>query len=312
MSRAAGEEGQSLVFVLVAMTTFVLLVALVVDVGIWLQAQRKVQGVADAAALAGVQQLPFDEARASSDARAYAKLNSPATTVDSIDFPTADSIDVHASQDVAGFFSSLAGITKVTANAHAAARTDPAELLDNADLQRAGSTVITPLVVSSSTAACLPGCLGQDVTLRLDDRTLGVMCPGGCSATGRGRNQLRDWLDCSPCLSGAFGPAGGTTDVQAAPAGATNGGQVRGALGRRIGETLVLPVFGNADPTSYELSGFAAFLIEDVSWRNENPSCRPDCKEITGRFTTYRAPGVIPANDFTGPNYGVSVVGLTT
>ncbi|HZQ15496.1 MAG TPA: Tad domain-containing protein [Gaiellaceae bacterium] len=311
------EDGQSLVFVIVAMTSFVLLMALVVDVGLWLQTQRKVQSVADAAALAGVQSLPFNQPQADADARAYAQLNSRDAAIDSVDFPSGDTISVQASERVTGFFSSLAGITSVTAKAHAAARTGPAELLSNADLQKAGSTVITPLVVNESAADCLPGCLGIDVTLRFDDADhrgseLGVMCPGGCGSTGASRNRLRGWINCSPCLPGSFGPAGGTVDVAAAPAGATNGGQVRGALQRRVGTTVILPVFDDANSASYHLAAFAAFVLDDVSWRNDSPSCRPDCKVVTGRFITYRAPGALASTDTGAPDYGVSVVGLTT
>ena len=310
------ERGQSLVFMVVAMTGFVLMIALVVDVGMWLQVQRKVQSVADAAALAGVQSLPFDQSRAGSDARTYAQLNSPSTNLDSVSFPTTNSIQVRASRSVPGFFSTLAGIIGVTAMAHAAAEIGPAALLDNSDLGKAGSAVISPLIVNRSAADCLPGCLGIDQTLLFDDADhlgseLGVMCPGGCPSGGRGRNQLRDWINCSPCLPGTYGPGtGGTTDVRAASATSTDGGQVRGALQSRIGDTLVLPVFDDADATSYHLEAFAAFVVTGVNWRNDNPSCRPDCKSVSGHFTTYTAPGALSTNG-SGTNFGVSVIGLT-
>ena len=310
------ERGQSLVFMVVLMTGFVLIVALVVDVGMWLQVQRKVQSVADAAALAGVQSLPFDQARAGSDARTYAQLNSPSTTLDSVSFPTASSIQVRASHSVPGFFSTLAGILGVTAKAHASARIGPAATLDNSGLSKAGTAVISPLIVNQSAVACLPGCLGIDQTLLFDDADhlgskLGVMCPGGCPSGGRGRNQLRGWFNCSPCLPGTYGPGtGGTTTVESAPATATDGGQVRGALQSRVGDTLIVPVFDDAGPTSYHLLSFAALVVTGVSWRNDNPSCRPDCKSVTGHFTTYTAPGALSTTE-TGTDFGVSVIGLT-
>jgi Flp pilus assembly protein TadG len=312
------ERGQTLVFMVVLVTGFVLMVALVVDVGMWLQAQRKVQSVVDAAALAGVQELPFDQARAGSDARTYAQLNSSTISLDNVSFPSSDSIDVRASADVPGFFSSLAGVIGVTVRARAAARIGPAQTLDNVALARAGTAIISPLVVNQSSTRCLPGCLGDDRTFLFDDADhlgseLGVMCPGGCPSGGRGRNQLRDWITCRPCLPGTYGPgSGGTTDVEAAPTSATDGGQVRGALQGRVGDTLIVPVFDDADPNSYHLAGFAALVITDVSWRNDSASCRPACKSVTGHFTTYAAPGALATTDTGSDFYGVSVIGLTT
>lgn len=313
------ESGQSLVFMVVLVTGFVLMVALVVDVGMWLQSQRKVQSVVDAAALAGVQELPFNQVRAGNDARTYAQLNSPTINLDSVSFPSSDSIAVRASQNVPSFFSSLAGIVGVTVRAHAAARIGPAQTLNNDDLSRAGSTIISPLVVNESTTRCLPGCLGADRTFLFDDADhlgseLGVMCgTSSCPSGGRGRNQLRNWINCQPCLSGTYGPGtGGTTDVTAAGASATNGGQVRGALQSRVGDTLIVPVFDDADSNSYHLSGFAALVVTDVSWRNDNSSCRPDCKSVTGHFTTYAAPGALATTDISSDFFGVSVIGLTT
>jgi hypothetical protein len=311
------ESGQTLVFMVVLVTGFVLMMALVVDVGMWFQVQRKVQSVADASALAGVQALPFDQVRAANDARTYAQLNSPTTSLDSVAFQSADSIQVQASQDVPSFFSSLGGILGVTVKAHAAARIGPAQTLDNADLEKAGSVIISPLVVNQSAAGCLPGCVGVDQTLLFDDADhlgskLGVMCPGGCPNGGRGRNQLRSWFNCSPCLPGTYGPgSGGTTVVQAASASSTDGGQVRGALQGLEGQTLIVPLFDDADAGTYRLTAFAAFVLTGVDWRNDNPSCRPDCKSVTGHFTTSVVPGALPTTDGGGADFGVSVIGLT-
>ena len=311
------ESGQTLVFMVVLVTGFVMMVALVVDVGMWLQAQRKVQSVADAAALAGVQALPFDQARAANDARTYAQLNSPSTNLDSVAFQSSNGIQVQASQDVPGFFSSLAGIVGVTVKAHAGARIGPAQTLDNADLRKAGSVIISPLVVNQSAAGCLPGCVGVDQTLLFNDADhlgskLGVMCPGGCPNGGRGRNQLRSFFTCGPCIPGTFGPGpGGTTDVEAASASATDGGQVRQALQGLVGDTLIVPLFDEADGGAYQLSAFAALVLTGVNWRNDNPSCRPACKSVTGHFTTYMVPGVLPTTDVGGADFGVSVIGLT-
>ncbi len=58
LTRSRDESGQVLVFVAVILTVLVGMAALVVDVGSWYQAQRHLQTAADAAALAGAQELP--------------------------------------------------------------------------------------------------------------------------------------------------------------------------------------------------------------------------------------------------------------
>ncbi len=56
--RTRGESGQALVFVVVVLFVLVGMAALVIDGGSWYRAQRQLQRAADAAALAGAQELP--------------------------------------------------------------------------------------------------------------------------------------------------------------------------------------------------------------------------------------------------------------
>ncbi len=58
--RLGGKSGQAIVFVVALLTILLGLGALVVDGGSWLRAQRHLQTAADAAALAGAQDLPTD------------------------------------------------------------------------------------------------------------------------------------------------------------------------------------------------------------------------------------------------------------
>ena len=57
-SHSRSERGQSLVIVLIFMTALIGMAAAVIDVGSWYRADRKLQANADAAALAGAQELP--------------------------------------------------------------------------------------------------------------------------------------------------------------------------------------------------------------------------------------------------------------
>ena len=53
------EDGQVIVFVIAILTILIGMGALVIDGGSWFRAQRHLQTSADAAALAGAQDLPF-------------------------------------------------------------------------------------------------------------------------------------------------------------------------------------------------------------------------------------------------------------
>ena len=69
------ERGQVLVLTVLALTVLLGMTALVLDVGGWFRTQRRLQGTADAAALAGAQALPADPGNANSLALNYAGLN---------------------------------------------------------------------------------------------------------------------------------------------------------------------------------------------------------------------------------------------
>ena len=124
LHRFADERGQSLVFFVILLVGLALMLALVVDVGSWLRAQRQTQSVTDAAALAGVQELPFDQASAAAHAIDIGQQNWPGVAIDAPSFPDASTIEVAAHHDVPGFFSTLAGIFNVTVHARAEARVE--------------------------------------------------------------------------------------------------------------------------------------------------------------------------------------------
>ena len=68
-------EGQVIVFVVAIQVVLIGMGALVIDGGRWFQTQRHLQTAADAAALAGVQNLPSDPTTAQSIANTYAQDN---------------------------------------------------------------------------------------------------------------------------------------------------------------------------------------------------------------------------------------------
>ena len=96
LTRTRGESGQVFVFVAVILTALVGMAALVVDVGSWYQAQRKLQTAADAAALAGAQELPLEPSMAKTTAEQYAQLNYAGIADAHRHVPDAGTIDVVA------------------------------------------------------------------------------------------------------------------------------------------------------------------------------------------------------------------------
>ena len=70
--------------------------ALVIDVGSWYHAQRKLQTAADAAALAGAQHLPTQQSTAPTVALDYAQRNYAGIPAPTVTFPDAATIDVAA------------------------------------------------------------------------------------------------------------------------------------------------------------------------------------------------------------------------
>src|SRR6478736_1151605 len=75
LSRLSDERGQVIVFVVIAFVVLTAMVGVVIDVGYAYRTQRNLQATADAAALAGAQQLP-DPVSATSVATQYGASSS--------------------------------------------------------------------------------------------------------------------------------------------------------------------------------------------------------------------------------------------
>jgi hypothetical protein len=112
---------------LLFLTVLVGMAAMVVDVGSWYRADRKLQANADAAALAGAQELPANTAAAEASALEYAETNDGGLEAKGVKFRTTvlsnDTIEVNADRPAPGFFAQLFGRGSVDVRAKAAART---------------------------------------------------------------------------------------------------------------------------------------------------------------------------------------------
>jgi Flp pilus assembly protein TadG len=314
--RLNDDGGQAIVFVVALLAVLVGLGALVVDVGSWLQTQRHLQTAADAAALAGVQNLPADTSGAQSIAVSYAQTNYTGLAAPTVTFPSTPApcgvnscVDVAAQTTSPGILARIYGsvFNNVTVRAHArAAVTVPGEMKN-----------VAPVAVKN-TAACAatsPTCFGQTVTVTFDESnvsssTIGLInltchstVSNACgSSAGIGGSQLKDWIESG--YADAL-PSGQWYGVKT---GETVG-PIKQGFQDRIGVPLFFPVFdtvANDGPNYYfHIIGWAAFVIDNVvDWG-------PHGRTLQGHFVKYTTSDLPAGQPITpGNDFGVHVISL--
>ena len=123
------ESGQAFVLMALSLVVIMGMAALVVDVGNWYHTKRRLQGTADAAALAGAQLLPTDSVGAQAMALNYAGKNGGDVAGSDIAVTSTvvadDTIGVRARKTDAGFFGGVLGIASADISARAKARVGP-------------------------------------------------------------------------------------------------------------------------------------------------------------------------------------------
>jgi hypothetical protein len=316
VARMRGESGQVIVFVVAIITILIGMAALVIDGGSWLRAQRQLQTSADAAALAGVQNLPGDSSGAQSIAISYAQTNYASLPAPTVTFPTSPSpcapngcIDVLAQTTAPGFLAKIYGsvFSNVTIRAHARAGLTIPDVMKN----------LAPVAVKNTVAcaATNPGCYGQTVHLTFDESnvsssTIGLInltchstASTACgSSAGIGGNQLKDWIE------NGYADALPANQWYGVKTGETVG-PIKQGFQDRIGVPLFFPVFdqvANSGPNYFfHIIGWAAFVITSVdSWG-------PQGRQLSGHFVTYTTsdlPAGLPISG--GLDFGVHVITL--
>jgi hypothetical protein len=123
------ERGQAIVLMTLSLVVMMGMATLVLDVGNWYHTKRRLQGTADAAALAGAQLLPTDSSGAQSQALAYANKNGGDVAGGNIAVTSTvlpnDTISVRARKTDPGIFSGILGIASADIDARAKARVGP-------------------------------------------------------------------------------------------------------------------------------------------------------------------------------------------
>ena len=116
------EDGQSLIIFVLLLTILLGFAALVLDVGIMSLSKSKLQNAADAAALAGVQELPDNPVEAKTSAQHYAAINGQSSDSTTVKVATNNSsVSVEVSRTTPMFLGKLLGVDISTVSAKATA-----------------------------------------------------------------------------------------------------------------------------------------------------------------------------------------------
>jgi hypothetical protein len=308
------QRGQSLVLSLVFLTVLVGMAALVVDVGSWYRADRKLQANADAAALAGAQELPANSAAAQASALEYAATNDGGLKAEDVKFRQTvvpnDTIEVTTDRPSPGFFAQLFGRSSVDVRAKAAAR---AGVL--------GSAVgAAPIAVDwqHEMLHCDPpeSCWGRYEDGELVPGTMTTVDffktgPGAfrivnidSSHGGTGLQDIGEWI-----RTGYLDAADVNQWYYSDPGMKPNSSHVKDALDYRLGgePDLLFPVYNAVQAQGagfeYYVIGFAVFHV--TSWEIHGSKD----SRINGYFMNMVWTGV-PASSGGAPNFGARAVAL--
>ena len=293
------ETGQTVVTLVLFLFVIVGAVGAVLDVGAWFRADRQMQNVADAAALAGAQELPLDSGRATSTAVQYAGKNggslSPANVVISSSPAPNDTIAVEVADNVPTVFTKLLGIETVTVGAKAKARAAP--------IGQAKYVAPIAVDIKHPLLQCSPvPCFDQSTTLDLEKVGPGAFRLLNLDDThgGTGPSTLADWIlngysDYLP-LDWYFSD----------PGAKFNSSQVKGAINARIGTEMLFPVYDHTIRTGanleYHVVGWVGFVVSAFTAQGNGGT-------VQGHFTSVTWEG-IEATDPSQPSFGARTISL--
>jgi hypothetical protein len=150
VTQPKAEGGQTLILFVLGLTVFLGFVAMTVDVGLLFEDRRHMQNTADAAALAGVSELPYDPAGAKSKAQQWALKHGidsseiKTISVKTTDYPN-DTIVVEVEKNFSWVFGRVLGHTTSAVGARAAAQIG----------SRVGGSDLMPWAMVMGDSACL-------------------------------------------------------------------------------------------------------------------------------------------------------------
>jgi hypothetical protein len=301
------ESGQAIVLMALSLVVIMGMAALVVDVGNWYHTKRRLQGTADAAALAGAQLLPQDSSGAQAMALSYADKNGGDVAGADITVTSTlqkdDTISVRAKKTDAGVFSNMLGIASADISARAKARVGPPVQAKH----------VAPMVVycdhpliHNCSGDSTPD-FGEDHPTTMDYDPMGA--PGaygmlnldGGSGTP-GSSDEADWI-----LHG-FNKYLPTGDYRSDPGAKFSSSNIQDALEARKGTVLLFPVYKQLDGTGqnavYEIIGWIGFHLTAFEVHGNNAT-------LHGYFTEFIAHGILATSGGGGSSpFGVKSIQL--
>jgi Putative Flp pilus-assembly TadE/G-like len=296
------QRGQSLVLSLLFLTVLMGMAALVIDVGAWYRADRKLQANADAAALAGAQELPLNPAAAQAAALDYANTNDGGLKASDIKFRGTvlanDTIQVLTDRPAPGFFAKLFKRNSVDIRAKAAARTGV--------LSAAKWAAPVAIDEKHEKLVCGPSCWNEDHQTELDFFKVG---PGAfrlinidSSHGGTGPADLGNWIE-----NGLDAVMDNDRWYYSDPGMKPNSSHVKDALDIRTGTDLLFPVYskvrGSGSGFEYWVVGFAVFHVTGYDIHGSKDS------RLYGYFKDMVWDGII-SETASEPSFGAKSVAL--
>jgi Flp pilus assembly protein TadG len=304
MSRT-NERGQAVVLMVISLAVLTGMAALVLDVGIWMRTDRRLQATADAAALAGAQKLPTDVAGAKALAQTYANQNGGDVLGANISVTTTytsnDTISVRAAKTQSGIFSKILGINSANIKADAKARVDSPQQ----------ARYVAPMVVYCG-HSLIQNCNGNHTPTFNVQTTMDYDKMGAPGAFGMlnldndngtpGASEEGNWI-----LHGydKYLPLG---MYRSDPGAKFSSQNVNGALDARVGTVLLFPVFktlsGTGQNAQYDIIGWIGFYLTKETTHGNDAT-------LEGYFTEYIAQGILAQSGSGAPNtFGVRSVQL--
>lgn len=287
LARLKSERGQAFVLAAVAMVMLMGMAALVLDVGNWYRDKRRLQGTADAAALAGAQQLPDNAAGARAQALTYANKNggdvAGADIIVTSQYMPNDTIEVNGRRNDPGIFSKVIGFSGANITAHAKALVEPPS----------GALHVAPMVVFCG-HSLIQNCndnhtpqFNVPTTMNYDPMgapgAFGMLNLDGETGT-IGSSTEAAWI-----LDG-FDKYLGLGKYKSDPGAKFSSNNVQSALDKRMHTVLLFPVFKTLDGTGqnaqYDIIGWIGFYLTGYTVNGNNAT-------LSGYFTTYIAEGII-------------------
>lgn len=299
--RLRDERGQAIFVTALFLTVLIGAVAITLDVADWYREQRQAQATADAAVLAGAQDLPTDPAAAIASTKSFADQNGGGVAAADIsitsDWQTNDTVSVTARRTAPSFFATLFGISSADVKATAAARAAVPEQVNG----------VAPIVVNKLHPLLSgPGCPCFDV-----ETTLPLSKTGAPGAFGlvtldpnanHGSPLTAQWIQYGFDGYLGLGPYGSD------PGASFNGNDIKAALDARIGTELLFPVYdtlsGGGSNATYNVIGWVAFHLDGYDKNKGNDY------QLDGYFTRVIWDGIQSKTDQNLPDFGVYSVSL--